>query len=113
MSAFALAKYSHSDDKHFLQRVICNTFAIIMVHSGGQKRRVKMLEMAVGSDVTVFFLDEITNGLDAASALRICKVIKAALEVQQVSTITCLLQPSNEVFATFHRLILLTPDGQV
>lgn len=30
--------------------------------SGGQKRRVKMLEMAVGSDVTVLFLDEITNG---------------------------------------------------
>jgi len=30
--------------------------------SGGQKRRVKMLEMAVGTDVTVFFLDEITNG---------------------------------------------------
>ena len=51
--------------------------------------------------------------MDAASALRICKVLRAALEAQCVSAITCLLQPSNEVFMTFQRLILLTSDGQV
>lgn len=52
-------------------------------------------------------------GLDAASALSICKVIRAALEAQSFSAITCLLQPSDDVFNTFQRLILLTPDGQV
>ena len=50
---------------HVRETVVGN--ADIRGVSGGQKRRVKMLEMAVGSDVTVFFLDEITNGkLDSA-----------------------------------------------
>ena len=31
--------------------------------SGGQKRRVKVLEQATGQDVRALFLDEITNGL--------------------------------------------------
>jgi len=81
--------------------------------SGGQKRRVKFLEMAVGIDATTFFLDEITNGLDAASALSICKVVGAALDVSRSTAITCLLQPSREVFLTFQRLILLTPGGEL
>jgi len=81
--------------------------------SGGQKRRVKLLEMAVGSEVRLMALDEITNGLDAASALTICKVARAAVETQGISAVTALLQPSTEVFHTFHRLILLTPDGKV
>lgn len=45
---------------HVRQTVVGN--ADIRGVSGGQKRRVKMLEMAVGTDVTVMFLDEITNG---------------------------------------------------
>ena len=53
------------------------------------------------------------TGLDAASAFRICKVIKAATITQNFSAITCLLQPSDDVYRTFHRVILLTPDGQV
>ena len=52
-------------------------------------------------------------GLDAASALSICKVLRAALQAQQFSAITSLLQPSDDVYHTFHRLILLTPDGKV
>lgn len=64
--------------------------------------------------ISVMFLDEITNGLDAASALKICTVIRAALEAQRsFSTITGLLQPSDDVYRTFHRVILLTPDGRV
>ncbi len=45
---------------HVRQTVVGN--ADIRGVSGGQKRRVKLLEMAVGTDVTVMFLDEITNG---------------------------------------------------
>jgi ABC-type multidrug transport system ATPase subunit len=81
--------------------------------SGGQKRRVKLLEMAVGIDLHLMALDEITNGLDAASALTICKVARAAVEAQGFSSTTALLQPSSEVFRTFHRLILLTSEGEV
>ena len=45
---------------HVRETVVGN--ADIRGVSGGQKRRVKLLEMAVGTDVTCMFLDEITNG---------------------------------------------------
>jgi ABC-type multidrug transport system ATPase subunit len=44
--------------------------------SGGQKRRVKVLEQAVGDQVVCVLLDEITNGLDAASAYQVCQVVR-------------------------------------
>jgi ABC-type multidrug transport system ATPase subunit len=81
--------------------------------SGGQKRRVKFLEMAVGMNITTFFLDEITNGLDSASAFSVCKVIREAFETIKEMGLICLLQPSNDVFNTFHRLILLSAHGRI
>lgn len=45
--------------------------------SGGQKRRVKVLEQAAGDAVVCMLMDEITNGLDAASALQVCQVTRA------------------------------------
>ena len=44
---------------HVRQTVVGN--ADIRGVSGGQKRRVKMLEMAVGTDVTCVFLDEVSR----------------------------------------------------
>lgn len=81
--------------------------------SGGQKRRVKLMEMAVGINTTTFFLDEITNGLDAASAFSISKVIRSGVETMDSMAVVCLLQPSTDVFNTFHRLILLSDEGRV
>lgn len=80
--------------------------------SGGQKRRVKLLEMAVGYQ-EVLFLDEVTNGLDSASALSICTILRLLAETTGLITMTCLLQPSVEALQTFHNLILLTQDGKV
>lgn len=63
-----------------------------------------------GSNLITFLL---LVGLDAASALSICKVIRAAVQAQNMSAVTSLLQPSDDVYRTFHRLILLTPKGEV
>jgi len=81
--------------------------------SGGQKRRVKVLEMAVGMDVFCLFLDEPTNGLDAASALSLTKVLVTALRGMRCAAVVSLLQPSTEVYEQFDRLILLTSHGTV
>ena len=72
--------------------------------SGGQKRRVKCLEMAVGNAAWLTLLDEITNGLDSASALQICQVVKVVTQVFQTHAMTSLLQPSQAVFDTFDSL---------
>lgn len=122
------AEKNHPDNTKLLQESITNIFKLagldhvrdtivgnadIRGVSGGQKRRVKTLEMAVGDSIGILFLDEITNGLDASSAFSICKVVQTLLQVQGMIAITCLLQPSEDVFSTFDRLLLLTPDGKL
>lgn len=96
---------------HVKQTVVGN--ADVRGISGGQKRRVKVLEMAVGLNVGAMFMDEVTNGLDASTALSICKVIGVGLKAMQTTAMVSLLQPSTEVYETFQRLILLTQDGKV
>ncbi|CAB9527114.1 transporter G family member [Seminavis robusta] len=72
--------------------------------SSGQKRRVKVLEMAVGADVTCLLIDEPPNGLDAASALSLCQVLGTSLRTSRTTAMVSLLQPSTEVFDQFQRL---------
>jgi len=81
--------------------------------SGGQKRRVKVLESSVGQDVRCLFLDEITNGLDSASALVSCQNFKVAAEKIGIAAVVCLLQPSVDMYHTFHRVVVLTQDGEM
>ena len=81
--------------------------------SGGQKRRVKVLEKASGSSVRVLFLDEMTNGLDAASALASCENVTTAAKKTGITTMASLLQPSMDMYRLFDRIIVLTQDGTV
>lgn len=81
--------------------------------SGGQKRRVKVMEQAVGQDVRVLLLDEITNGLDSASALATCQNVRVAVEKTGCTAIVSLLQPSPESYSQFQRLIILTEHGEL
>ena len=68
---------------HVQQTVVGN--ADIRGVSGGQKRRVKVLEQAVGDQVVCLLLDEITNGLDAASAYQVCQVVRTRYVLWDVS----------------------------
>ncbi|KXZ49969.1 hypothetical protein GPECTOR_18g126 [Gonium pectorale] len=75
--------------------------------SGGQKRRVTCGEMAVGLS-HVLMLDEITNGLDASSALAIVKALRNMCEYANTTIVVTLLQPSPEVVACFHDVMLMS-----
>ena len=81
--------------------------------SGGQKRRVKVLEQATGQDIRVLCLDEITNGLDSASALASCQNVSVAVEKTGVTALVSLLQPSVEAYSEFHRIVVLTSNGEM
>eukprot|EP00565_Helicotheca_tamesis_P005194 CAMPEP_0185727222 /NCGR_PEP_ID=MMETSP1171-20130828/2966_1 /TAXON_ID=374046 /ORGANISM="Helicotheca tamensis, Strain CCMP826" /LENGTH=1454 /DNA_ID=CAMNT_0028395737 /DNA_START=41 /DNA_END=4405 /DNA_ORIENTATION=- len=96
---------------HVAKTVVGN--ADIRGVSGGQKRRVKVLEKIAGDDIRVMFLDEITNGLDSASALSMCELVKASVESTGATAMACLLQPSVAAYNTFHRIIVLTIDGEM
>ena len=81
--------------------------------SGGQKRRVKVLEQATGQDIRLLCLDEITNGLDSASALASCQNVSVAVEKIGITALVSLLQPSVEAYSEFHRIIVLTSHGEM
>ncbi|KXZ55191.1 hypothetical protein GPECTOR_3g336 [Gonium pectorale] len=89
---------------HVLDTLVGNE--MIKGISGGQKRRVTLGEMAVGL-AHVNMLDEITNGLDAAYALSIVKSLRNMVEYTNATVVATLLQPSPEVVACFHDVMLM------
>lgn len=79
--------------------------------SGGQKKRVTTGEMLVGP-AKVFFMDEISTGLDSSTTFQIVKYMKQLVHIMDVTMIISLLQPAPETFELFDDIILLS-EGQI
>ena len=74
--------------------------------SGGQRRRVSLGEVLI-TEPRVLLLDELTNGLDAQTALKICEQLSRWTRSTRGAVMAALLQPTPECYALFGRLILL------
>lgn len=68
-------------------------------------------EMLMGNP-RVLCLDEITSGLDSATAFSIMKALRTWADKTNGTVIASLLQPTPEVFQLFERTLLLK-DGQL
>ncbi|XP_042755335.1 pleiotropic drug resistance protein 2 [Lactuca sativa] len=79
--------------------------------SGGEKKRVTTGEMLVGP-AKVFFMDEISTGLDSSTTFQIVKYMKQLVHIMDVTMIISLLQPAPETFELFDDIILLS-EGQI
>ncbi|KAL4575281.1 hypothetical protein LXL04_022123 [Taraxacum kok-saghyz] len=79
--------------------------------SGGQKKRVTTGEMLVGP-AKVFFMDEISTGLDSSTTYQIVTYMKQMVHIMDVTMIISLLQPAPETFELFDDIILLS-EGQI
>lgn len=80
--------------------------------SGGQQRRLS-LAIALLKEPSVLFLDEVTSGLDSASADNVCKVLRRLASEKNIIVICTIHQPSTKIFLEcFNRLILLS-SGQM
>ncbi|CAI9273163.1 unnamed protein product [Lactuca saligna] len=79
--------------------------------SGGQKKRVTTGEMLVGP-AKVFFMDEISTGLDSSTTFQIVNYMKQLVHIMDVTMIISLLQPAPETFELFDDIILLS-EGQI
>jgi ABC-type multidrug transport system ATPase subunit len=100
--------------------------------SGGERKRVTIAEMMMGVYRCVFFgescwccnhcvivcaghhvssfqlnADEITTGLDSATARDVITAIRASVETLDTTALVSLLQPPPEVFNQFHRVMLM------
>ena len=58
-------------------------------------------------------MDEMTNGLDSASALASCQNVVVAVEKTGLAAVVSLLQPSIDMYMQFHRIIVLTQNGEM
>jgi len=79
--------------------------------SGGQKRRLS-LGIAFLKEPLVIFLDEVTSGLDAASAANIANFLQDLAKAQDVIIACTIHQPSAKIFQGFNKLLLLS-SGRV
>ncbi|KAK4717280.1 hypothetical protein R3W88_015618 [Solanum pinnatisectum] len=75
--------------------------------SGGQKKRLTTGEMLVGP-AKVFFMDEISTGLDSSTTFQIVKYMRQMVHIMDVTMIISLLQPAPETFELFDDIILLS-----
>jgi ABC-type multidrug transport system ATPase subunit/ABC-type multidrug transport system permease subunit len=74
--------------------------------SGGEKRRVALGEALVGP-AFFFALDEVTTGLDSASALEVALSLRRSARAFRVTVLCALLQPEPDVVGAFDDLVLL------
>ncbi|XP_051116369.1 pleiotropic drug resistance protein 2-like [Andrographis paniculata] len=74
--------------------------------SGGQKKRLTIGEMLVGP-AGVFYMDEISNGLDSSTTFQIIKYLKQMVRTMDTTMLMSLLQPAPETFELFDDIILL------
>ncbi|MCD7447230.1 Pleiotropic drug resistance protein 2 [Datura stramonium] len=79
--------------------------------SGGQKKRLTTGEMLVGP-AKVFFMDEISTGLDSSTTFQIIKYMRQMVHIMDVTMIISLLQPAPETFELFDDIILLS-EGRI
>ncbi|KAL8733181.1 MAG: hypothetical protein Q9181_003680 [Wetmoreana brouardii] len=74
--------------------------------SGGEKRRTS-LGVQMLANPSVLFLDEVTTGLDAASAFQLVKTLKLLARKGRTIIVT-IHQPRSEIWGLLDRLVLLS-----
>ncbi|KAF5767760.1 putative sulfate-transporting ATPase [Helianthus annuus] len=79
--------------------------------SGGEKKRVTTGEMLVGP-ARVFFMDQISSGLDSSTTYNIIKVLRQMVHIMDLTMVISLLQPDPETYKLFDDLILMS-EGQI
>ncbi|KAI4141211.1 MAG: hypothetical protein L6R39_005470, partial [Caloplaca ligustica] len=79
--------------------------------SGGEKRRTS-LGVQMLANPSVLFLDEVTTGLDAASAFQLVKTLKLLASKGRTIIVT-IHQPRSEVWSLFDGLVLLSGGAAV
>lgn len=78
--------------------------------SGGERKRVTIGEMLLGDDQRVLLLDEVSTGLDSATAMDVVSAQRRVAREKRLTVVMALLQPAPELVMLFDDLVLLT-DG--
>jgi ATP-binding cassette subfamily G (WHITE) protein 2 (SNQ2) len=75
--------------------------------SGGEKKRVTIGEMLVGSRAQLFVFDQFTKGLDSAVSLDIVRSMRRSVDRDKRVFIVSMQQPSEDIYWLFDRVLVL------
>ena len=94
---------------HVKDNIVGN--AMIRGISGGERRRLSFgVEMVVGH--SVLLADLPTNGLDSATAFAVMRTMRFAT-LASTSMMCTIVQPSPELYALFHRVLVLSKGAVI
>ena len=79
--------------------------------SGGQRKRTNIGVELVTAPAALF-LDEPTTGLDASSALDVCRLLKTVAQDGNIPVAMVVHQPRVEIWESLDQLLLLAPGGR-
>jgi ABC-type multidrug transport system ATPase subunit len=85
--------------------------AMIRGVSGGEKKRVS-IGVELVSSPSLLFMDEPTTGLDAYTAFEVMNLMSEIKKEEQMTVISILHQPSNQILDLFDKVIILC-DGMI
>jgi len=80
--------------------------------SGGQQRRLS-LAIAMTKNPELLFLDEVTSGLDSASANSVCQALRRLVDKNNMLIICTIHQPSTKIFLEYFDKVILLSKGKV
>jgi ABC-type multidrug transport system ATPase subunit len=98
--------------QQFLHTVIGSLESGIRGLSGGERKRANLAHELIAMPL-VLFLDEPTSGLSSVDADKIVRLLQQLTQLNELTTIATIHQPSRDTFARFDQLLLMNHEGIV
>ncbi len=96
----------------FLHTVIGSAESGIRGLSGGERKRANLAHELIAMPL-VLLLDEPTSGLSSVDADKIVRLLQKLTQLDDLTTIATIHQPSRDTFERFDNLLLMNYDGTV
>ncbi|RKZ40938.1 MAG: hypothetical protein DRQ49_02380 [Gammaproteobacteria bacterium] len=96
----------------FLNTVIGSSESGIRGLSGGERKRANLAHELIAMPL-ILLLDEPTSGLSSVDADKIVRLLQSITQLDELTTIATIHQPSRDTYERFDNLLLMNHDGTV
>jgi ABC-type multidrug transport system ATPase subunit len=96
----------------FLNTVIGSSESGIRGLSGGERKRANLAHELIAMPL-ILFLDEPTSGLSSVDADKIVRLLQKLTQLDRLTTIATIHQPSRDTYQRFDHLLLMNHGGTV